>query len=81
MKKALLISQYYFELIDNSQNGQDLLFIGQDGDNNWVVGIPNRNNLKFLGVIVDDNGVSKSVNQILNELPEIDFIPVPNENV
>jgi len=79
--KVLQASQYYFELIDNSQNGQDLLYFAQDGANNWIVGIQNRVNPKFIGVIVDDNGVNKSVSQILNELPEIDFIPVPDENI
>jgi len=72
---VLKATQAQFELIDTKLSHQDLLRFVQDANNDWVVNVENRTNLRFNEIVVDDSGTSKTVMQVLNELVEITYIP------
>ena len=78
--KVLAIPQDVFEAIDFTfaQDKSAGFRAIQHADNDWCCSIPNRNNLVYLGIMIDLNGVTKSLNQILNELLEVTYIPIEN---
>ena len=78
--KVLHPTPHQHQLIDGLSYKSDIVRFSQDFNNNWVNDISNRTNVNFKNIIVDDNGVTKTAFDILNELVEIDFVkPIIND--
>ena len=65
---VLKATQAQYDALNEYQNGKDLLKFAKDGNDNWIVGT----------AVLANSAFSKIHNQ-LNNLEQIEYVPVPIE--
>lgn len=65
---VLKATQTQYDALDGYQNGNNLLKFAKDGNDNWIVGI----------AVLTNSAFSEIHNQ-LNNLEQIEYVPVPIE--
>ena len=65
---VLKATQAQYDALDGYQNGNNLLKFAKDGNDNWIV-----------GTAVLTNSAFSEINSQLNNLEQIEYVPVPIE--
>ena len=65
---VLKATQAQYDALDGYQNGNNLLKFAKDGNDNWIV-----------GTAVLTNSAFSEINTQLNNLEQIEYVPVPIE--
>jgi len=63
---VLKATQAQYDALDGYQNGNNLLKFAKDGNDNWIV-----------GTAVLTNSAFSEINTQLNNLEQIEYVPVP----
>ena len=67
---VLKATQAQYEALDGYRNGDNLLKFVKDGNDNWIVGT----------AILNDSAFA-AIHDQLNELEQINYVPVPSEDI
>lgn len=64
---VLKAKQGQYDALDGYRNGDNLLKFAKDGNNNWIVGLQVLTDIAF-----------EPINDQLNELERIEYVPIPD---
>lgn len=67
---VLKATQAQYEALDGYRNGDNLLRFVKDGNDNWIVGT----------AVLNDSAFA-AIHDQLNELEQINYVPVPSEDI
>ena len=67
---VLKATQAQYEALDGYRNGDNLLKFAKDGNDNWIVGT----------AVLNDSAFA-AIHDQLNELEQINYVPVPSEDI